>query len=108
MSTRVDGATTLVTVTAFVTLSAGPVHLVLSAREGPAPGTWRYNLHDGTSPRAAIGRIAGVHSHIDVLAYAAGITAAGYQPGTPERGLLEQFAADHHTPGSVPQAIITP
>jgi hypothetical protein len=53
MSTRVDGATVLVTVTAFATLSAGPVHLVLSAREGQAPGTWRYNLHDGTSPRAA-------------------------------------------------------
>jgi hypothetical protein len=47
---------------------------------------------------------------MDVLAYAAGITAAGYQRGTPERGLLEQFAADHHTPAAaapVPQALFT-
>jgi hypothetical protein len=28
-----------------------------------------------------------------VLKYAAGVCAAGYQPGTIERGLLEQFAA---------------
>ena len=32
--------------------------------------------------------------HMDVLRYAAGISAAGYEPGTVERGLLEQFAAD--------------
>jgi hypothetical protein len=30
---------------------------------------------------------------MDVLRYAAGICAAGYQPGTAERGFLEQFAA---------------
>ena len=30
---------------------------------------------------------------MDVLRYAAGIGAAGYEPGTAERGLLEQFAA---------------
>jgi hypothetical protein len=30
---------------------------------------------------------------MDVLRYAAGVCAAGYQPGTIERGLLEQFAA---------------
>jgi hypothetical protein len=101
MSTRVDGATILVTVTAQATLSAGPVHLSLSAREGPAPGTWRYNLHDGTNPRAAAtGRVAGLISHMDVLTYAAGISAAGYEPGTPERGLLEFFAADYYTPGT--------
>jgi hypothetical protein len=29
-----------------------------------------------------------------VLRYAAGIGAAGYEPGTAERGLLEQFATD--------------
>ena len=50
MSTRVDGATVLVMVTVRATLSAGTVHLSLSAREGPAPGTWRYNLTDGPRP----------------------------------------------------------
>jgi hypothetical protein len=95
MSTRVEGATVLVTVTAHATLSAGSVHLSLSVREGPAPGTWRYNLNDGTDNRAASGRVAGMTDHLDVLRYAAGIGAAGYKPGTIERGMLEQFAADH-------------
>ena len=93
MSTRVKGATVLVTVTAHATLSAGPVHFSLSAREGPAPGTWRYNLNDGKDARAATGRVAGMTDHMDVLRYVAGISAAGYEPGTVERGLLEQFAA---------------
>ena len=93
MSTRVEGATILVMVTAHATLSAGPVHFSLSAREGPAPGTWRYNLTDGPDHRAAGGRVAGMTDHMDVLRYAAGISAAGYEPGTVERGLLEQFAA---------------
>jgi hypothetical protein len=94
MSTCVEGATIQVTVTVRATLSAGPVHLTLSAREGPAPGTWRYNLTDGPDHRAAGGRIAGMTDHLDVLRYAAGICSAGYGPGTVERGLLEQFAAD--------------
>jgi hypothetical protein len=47
MSTRVNGAMVLVMVSVRATLSAGPVHISLSAREGPAPGTWRYNLTDG-------------------------------------------------------------
>jgi hypothetical protein len=93
MSTRVEGATVQVTVTAHATLSAGPVHLSLTAREGPAPGTWRYNLSDGTDNRAAAGRVAGLTGYMDVLRYAAGVGAAGYEPGTTERGLLEQFAA---------------
>jgi hypothetical protein len=95
VSTRADGATVLVMVSARATLSAGTVHLILSAVEGPAKGTWRYNLHDGKQNRVAYGRVAGKASHMDVLRYAAGICAAGYQPGTAERGLLEQFAADH-------------
>jgi NAD(P)-dependent dehydrogenase (short-subunit alcohol dehydrogenase family) len=94
VSTRVDGAKVLVLVIARATLSAGPVHLSLSAREGPAPETWRYNLTDGPDHRAASGRVAGRAGHMDVLRYAAGICAASYQPGTTERGLLEQFAAD--------------
>ncbi len=93
MSTRVDGATIQVMVTVRATLSAGPVHLTLSAREGPAPGTWRYNLTDGIDHRAAGGRVAGMTDHMDALRHAAAITAAGYDPGTAERGLLEQFAA---------------
>ena len=93
MSTRVDGATVLVMISARATLSVGPVHLTLTALEGPAQGTWRYNLNDGTQNRAAYGRVAGKTDHMDVLRYAAGICAAGYPPGTAERGLLEQFAA---------------
>jgi RPA family protein len=60
----------------------------LTAREGPIPGIWQYNLNDGTDNRAGRGRIAGKTGHLDVLRY-----ATGYQPGTVERGLLEQFAA---------------
>lgn len=71
---------------------AGPAHLTLSAKEGPAPGTWRYNLTDGPDHRAACGRVAGKGDYLDVLRYAAGICATSYQPGTTERGLLEQFA----------------
>jgi hypothetical protein len=93
VSTRVDDATVTVTVSACATLSAGTVHMTLTAREGPAPGIWRYNLNDGTDNRAGHGRITGKTSHLDVLRYAAGVCAAGYPPGTPERGLLEQFAA---------------
>jgi hypothetical protein len=93
MSTRVEGATVLVTVTAHATLSAGTVRLSLSAREGPAPGTWRYNLNDHTGNRAATGCVAGPADHMAVLRHAASIGAAGYKPGTAERGMLEQFAA---------------
>jgi hypothetical protein len=93
VSTRVDGATVTVTVSACATLSAGTVHMTLTARQSPIPGIWQYNLNDGTDNRAGRGRIAGKTGHMDVLRYAAGICAAGYQPGTLERGLLEQFAA---------------
>jgi hypothetical protein len=94
MSTRVEGATIQVMITVRATLSAGPVHLTLSAREGPAPGTWRYNLTDGPDHRAAGGRVAGMTDHLAVLRYAAATCSAGYEPGTVARGLLEQFAAD--------------
>ena len=42
MSTRVEGGTVIVLITAHATLSAGHVRLSLSARQDPAPGTWRY------------------------------------------------------------------
>jgi|SRR5450755_1284925 hypothetical protein len=93
MSTRVEGATIQVMITVRATLSAGPVHLTLSAREGPAPGTWRYNLTDGMDHRAAGGRVAGMTDHMAVLRCAAGICSAGYGPGTIARGLLEQLTA---------------
>jgi hypothetical protein len=93
LSTRVEGAAVRVMITARATLSAASVHLSLYAREDLVPGTWRYNLTDGPDNRAAAGRIAGMTDHMDVLRYAAGIGAAGYEPGTIERGLLEQFAA---------------
>ena len=93
MSTRVDGATVTVTVSACATLSAGTVHMTLTARQSPIPGIWQYNLNDGTDNRARRGRIPGKSDHLDVLRYAAGVCAAGYEPGTLERGLLEQFAA---------------
>jgi hypothetical protein len=98
MSTRVEGATVQIMVTAHATLSAGPAHLMLSAREGPAPGTWRYNLGDGQNSRIQYGRVAGKTDHMDVLRYAAGICRDAYEPGTTERGLLEQFAntGEHH------------
>ena len=104
MSTRADGATVIVTVSACVILSAGTVRISLTAREGPAPGIWQYNLNDGTSNRAGHGRIAGKTGHLDVLRSAAGICAAGYQPGTIERGLLEQFAA---APGGDDDGLLT-
>jgi hypothetical protein len=93
MSTRVDGSVVLLMVSARATLSAGTVHLTLSASEGPAPGTWRYNLADGLYHRAACGRVAGMTDYMGALRYAARICSDGYEPGTTERGLLEQFAA---------------
>jgi hypothetical protein len=92
MSTRVEGGTVIVLITAHATLSAGPVRLSLSAREDQAPGTWRYNLGDSTDNRACYGRVAGMAGHLDALRHAARVCAAGYEPGTTERGLLEQFA----------------
>jgi hypothetical protein len=93
VSTRVTGGTITVRVGTCATLSAGTVHMTLTAREGPAPGIWQYNLNDGTDNRAGRGRIAGKTDYLDVLRYAAAVCAAGYQTGILERGLLEQFAA---------------
>jgi hypothetical protein len=100
MSTRVEGGTVLILINAHATLSAGPSHLLLAVREAPAPGTWRYNLSEGTVNRVQYGRVAGIPGHMDVLRYAAGVCAAGYRPGTVERGLLEQFAetSEHQHP----------
>lgn len=98
MRTRVEGATARVLVTVHATLSAGPVHLALSVREGPASGTWRYNLTDGLDHRAA-GRVTGITDHMAVLRYAARVAVVGYESGTVERGLLEQFAVGEDRQG---------
>jgi hypothetical protein len=98
VSTRVEGSTVLIMVTAHATLSAGTAQLILSAREGPAPGTWRYNLGDGANNRIQYGRVAGIAGHMGVLRYAAAICKDAYEPATTERGLLEQFAAGDMPP----------
>ena len=51
MSTRTEGATVLIMVTARATLDAGTAHLSLSAIQSPAPGTWRST--STTAPTAA-------------------------------------------------------
>jgi hypothetical protein len=55
VNTRVDGATVTVTVSTCAILSAGAVHMTLTARAGPVPGIWQYNLNDGTDNRAGHG-----------------------------------------------------
>jgi hypothetical protein len=58
---------------------------------------WRYNLSELSLPRnsrLAYGKII-MPGHMAALRRAAEICAGGYQPGSIERGLLEQFAADH-------------
>lgn len=92
MSDRVEGASVLLLVSVRAILSAGPVHLTLSAKEGPAPGTWRYNLGDTGEARIQYGRVAGINRPLDVLVYAAGICKDAYEAETTEHRLLDQFA----------------
>jgi hypothetical protein len=94
VSTRVEGATVRIMVSAQATLAAGEVHLSMTVKEGPAQSTWRYNLQDDRERRVQYGRVAGIADHMGALRYAAGVFAAAYEPGTLERGLFEQFAAD--------------
>jgi hypothetical protein len=94
MSTRVDGAAPpLILLTARATLAAGPVCLMLTVTEESAD-LWRYNLSERQNSRIAYGKII-VADHMVALRRAAEICADGYQPGSIERGLLEQFAADN-------------
>jgi hypothetical protein len=92
VSAAVEGATVLILVNVRAVLSAGPVHLTLSAKEGPAPGTWRYTLSDTKEIRIQHGRVVGITRPLDVLVYAAVICKDAYKTGTTERRLLEQFA----------------
>jgi hypothetical protein len=94
VSTRTEGGTVVITVVyAHAVLGAGDVRLMLSVREGPAR-TWRYGLAGGTHNRVRSGRVVGIDGHLDALRFAAGVCRDAYEPGTAERGLLEQFAAD--------------
>lgn len=53
---------------------------------------WRYNLSEQKNSRLAYGKII-VPGHMAALCRAAEICAGGYQPGSIEPGLLEQFTA---------------
>jgi hypothetical protein len=106
VSTRVNGAEPpVILVTAKATLAAGTACLILTVTEESA-NLWRYNLSEaGNSSgpsqsrnnRLAYGKTI-VPGHMAALRRAAQICADGYQPGSTERGLLEQFAASR--PGS--------
>jgi hypothetical protein len=94
MSTRVDGAAPpLILLTAKATLAAGPACLMLTVIEESAD-LWRYTLSAPQNSRIAYGKII-VPGHMAALRRAAEICAGGYRPGSIERGLLEQFAADN-------------
>ena len=93
MSTRVKGAEPpVILVTAKATFAAGEVCLCLTVTE-EGGNLWRYNLSEQNNSRLAYGKII-VPGHMAALRRAAEICADGYQPGSTERGLLEQFAAD--------------
>ena len=97
MSTRVDGAEpAVILVTAKATLAAGTACLILTVSQ-EAGNLWRYNLSELGNNRLAYGKII-IPGHMAALRRAAQICAGGYQPGSTERGLLEQFAGDHATP----------
>jgi hypothetical protein len=55
---------------------------------------WRYNLSEQRNNRLAYGKII-MPGHMAALRRAAEICADGYEPGSTQRGLLEQFAADN-------------
>jgi hypothetical protein len=97
MSTRVTGAEPpVILITAKATLAAETACLCLTVWQ-ESGNLWRYNLSEQTMPRnsrLAYGKII-MPGHMAALRRAAEICAGGYQPGSTERGLLEQFAADH-------------
>ncbi len=94
MSTQVEGAAPpVILVTAKAILTAGTVCLMLTVIEQGAD-LWRYNLSERQNSRIAYGKII-VPGHMAALRRAAEICADGYQPGSIERGLLEQLAADN-------------
>jgi hypothetical protein len=93
VSTRVEGAEpAVILLTAKATMAAGTACLCLTVTE-ESGNLWRYNLSERKNSRIAYGKII-VPGHMAALRRAAEICADGYQPGSIERGLLEQFAAD--------------
>jgi hypothetical protein len=97
VSTRVEGAEPpVIVITAKANLVAGPTCLVLTVWQENG-NLWRYNLSEHTEPknsRLAFGKVI-TADHLAALRRAAEICAGGYQPGSLERGLLEQFADGH-------------
>ncbi len=94
MSTRVKGAEPpVILITAKATLAAGAACLCLTVTQ-ECGNLWRYNLSEQKNSRLAYGKII-VPGHMAALRRAAEICVDGYQPGSIERGLLEQFATDH-------------
>lgn len=93
MSTRVDGAITLVIrITAHATLTAGDTYFTLTVKE-EAERLWRYNVSGRGENRIAYGKVA-VPDHTTALRRTAEICAGAYPPGSTERGLLVRFAED--------------
>jgi hypothetical protein len=93
VSTRVKGAAPpVILITAKATLAAGAAYLCLTVTQ-ESGNLWRYNLSEQKNSRLAYGKII-VPDHMAALRRAAQICADGYQPGSIERGLLEEFAAD--------------
>jgi hypothetical protein len=91
VSTRVNGAApAVIAITAKATLAAGTACLCLTVIQDSGD-LWRYNLSEQQNSRVAYGKII-VPGHLAALRRAAEICADGYQPGSIERGLLEQFA----------------
>jgi hypothetical protein len=94
VSTRVDGAEPpVIAITAKATLAAGAACLMLTVIQ-ESGNLWRYNLSEQGNNRRAYGKII-TPGHMAALRRAAEICADGYQPGSTERGLLEQFTADN-------------
>jgi hypothetical protein len=94
VSTRVKGAEPpVIVITAKATFAAGAACVILTVIQENG-NLWRYNLSEQGNNRLAYGKII-VPDHMAALRRAAQICADGYQPGSTERGLLEQFAAAH-------------
>jgi len=93
VSTRVKGAEPpVILITAKATLVAGAAYLCLTVTQ-ESGNLWRYNLSEQKNSRLAYGKII-VPGHMAALRRAAEICVDGYQPGSIERGLLEQLADD--------------
>jgi hypothetical protein len=104
MSTQVSGAEPpIIVITAKATLATGAARLMLTVTQ-ESGNLWRYHLSEtrtslnqNKNSRLACGKTI-VSGYLAALRRAAQICADGYQPGTLERGLLDQFAAHHARP----------